>query len=67
MTTSEARKRACRNYYHRHKAVSKPIMLRLNKVRDADIIAKLDSVPSKVDYIRRVVRADLEQADGESD
>ena len=33
--------------------------LRLNKNTDADIIAKLESVPSKMGYIKQLIRADI--------
>lgn len=33
---------------------------KLNIKSDADIIAKLDSVPNKQDYIRTLIRKDLE-------
>lgn len=35
------------------------IGLKLNKRTDADLIAKLDSVPSKQGYIKDLIRADL--------
>ncbi len=28
---------------------------------DADVIARLDSVPNKNDYVRRLIRADIER------
>lgn len=33
--------------------------MKFNKKTDADVIAKLDSVPSRQDYIRQLVRKDL--------
>ena len=33
--------------------------LKLNLKTDKDVIAKLDSVPSKQDYIRQLIRKDL--------
>lgn len=35
------------------------VNLRLNKNTDADIIAKLESVPSKMGYIKQLIRADI--------
>lgn len=37
------------------------VNLRLNKTTDADIIAKLASVPSKMGYIKQLIRADIEK------
>lgn len=37
------------------------VCLRLNKNTDADIIAKLESVPSKMGYIKALIRADMEK------
>lgn len=38
---------------------TKSVMLRLNKSTDADIIAKLESVPSKMGYIKELIRKDI--------
>lgn len=38
------------------------VCLRLNKNTDADIIEKLASVPSKMGYIKQLIRADLEKS-----
>lgn len=35
------------------------VNLRLNKNTDADIIEKLTSVPSKMGYIKQLIRADI--------
>lgn len=35
------------------------ISLKLNKGTDADILAKLDSVPNRQGYIKALIRADL--------
>lgn len=32
-----------------------------HNVSDADIIQKLDSVPNKADYVRQLIRADIER------
>ncbi len=43
--------------FTKEKTVS--VNLRLNKNTDADIIAKLESVPSKMGYLKQLIRADL--------
>ena len=45
--------------FTKEKTVS--VNLRLNKNTDADIIAKLESVPSKMGYIKALIRADMEK------
>lgn len=35
------------------------VALKLNKVNDADIIRMLNSVPSRIDYMRTLVRQDM--------
>ena len=37
------------------------VNLRLNKNTDADIIAKLETVPSKMGYIKELIRADIQK------
>ena len=48
------------NKYNKEK--TKCIMVRLNKTTDADIIAKIDSVPSKMGYIKNLIRKDMLQS-----
>ena len=43
------------------KRAQKPYMIRLHKVNDADVIAQLEKQPNKTDYIRQLVRKDIEQ------
>jgi hypothetical protein len=43
--------------FTREKTVS--VNLRLNRNTDADIIEKLASVPSKMGYIKALIRADI--------
>ena len=43
--------------FTKEKTVS--VNLRLNKNTDADIIAKLETVPSKMGYIKQLIRADI--------
>ena len=37
----------------------KGVSIRRNIESDADVISKLESVPNKADYIRRLIRADI--------
>lgn len=46
------------NKYNKEKTIS--VQLRLNKTIDADIISKLQSVPSKMGYIKELIRKDLQ-------
>ncbi len=56
MAVSEARKRANAKY---DKANTKSVQLKLNLKTDADIIEKLDQVPSKMGYIKKLIREDI--------
>ena len=47
------------NKYNKEKTVC--VQLRLNKNTDADVIEKLNSVPSKMGYIKELIRADIKQ------
>lgn len=38
------------------------VYLKLNTVLDADILAKLDTVPSKQGYIKDLIRSDIERS-----
>lgn len=53
---SEAEKRAARKYDEAHTV---QVKMKLNKKTDADILAKLDSVPNKQGYIKGLIREDL--------
>lgn len=55
---NEARKRANEKY---NRANMRRVTIDLNKKTDADILEKLDSVPSKQGYIKSVIRADIAQ------
>ena len=44
------------------KAHTKPIMLKLNRTNDADILAKLDDMDNKQGYIKRLIREDIRGA-----
>lgn len=51
-----AQNRAVEKY---NKAHTKQFVVRLNLKTDADIIAKLESVPNKAGYIKQLIRQDL--------
>lgn len=42
-------------------ANTKQVHLKLNRNTDRDVIDKLNSVPSKQGYIKKLIRADLEK------
>lgn len=42
-----------------NKEKTKSVLVRLNMNTDADILAKLDSVESKMGYIKRLIREDM--------
>lgn len=42
-----------------NKEKTRCIQIRLNKNTDADILEKLDQVPSKMGYIKELIRNDL--------
>lgn len=44
-----------------NKEKTKCINVRLNVNTDADILEKLDSVPSKMGYIKRLIREDMKK------
>lgn len=56
MKTSDAQISAVHKYNEKN-TVS--VMLRLNKKTDADIIQQLENVPSKMGYIKNLIRADI--------
>lgn len=57
--STEAQKKASANYA---KKMTKCVNIALNKKTDADIIEKLDSVDSKMGYIKKLIREDIENA-----
>jgi hypothetical protein len=59
MTTKAAIKAS--NKFNKEHTTS--IQVRLNKNTDADILAKLDTVPSKMGYIKELIRADMKKSD----
>lgn len=42
-----------------NKEKTRCIQVRLNKTTDADILEKLDQVPSKMGYIKELIRKDI--------
>lgn len=56
MAQTEAQKRASRKYDLK---ATKHYGLKFTYKYDGDIIAKLDSVDSKNDYVRQLIRADI--------
>lgn len=58
MTTSDAKIKANNKF---NKANTRMVSLRLNYKTDADIIEKLDSVESKMGYIKSLIRKDLKE------
>lgn len=57
---SEALYRAQRKY---ETETSTAVKFRLNKVADADIIDRLNSVPDKTGYIKALIRKDIKGGD----
>ena len=59
MAMTEAQKRA-QERYRRAKTIS--IFLRLNKDTDADILQRIQDEPSKMGYVKRLIREDIARA-----
>ena len=53
---TDAQKRAKARY----DKTTKAIVLRLRRGADADIIERLESVPQKTEYLRRLIRQDIQ-------
>lgn len=56
--TTEAQIKTQKRY---DKANTRQVHLKLNRRTDEDVLEKLDSVPSKQGYIKKLIRADLEK------
>lgn len=56
--TTDAQKKASERY---DKANTKLITLKLNKRTDSDVLDRLDEVPSKQGYIKRLIRDDIKE------
>ena len=57
--STEAQKKASANYA---KKMTKCVNLAFNKKTDADILENLDHVESKMGYIKKLIRDDIEKA-----
>ena len=57
--STEAQKRAQKRYDEANKDKWRMIHLKLNRETDAEIIEKLEQVPSIQGYIKDLIRADL--------
>lgn len=58
---TDAEKRAQAKYDLAHKDQFKSIHLKYNVENDADILAKLEAVENKQDYIRQLILADMKK------
>lgn len=56
--TSDAQKRANARYDARN---TRQVMLKLNKITDADILDHLDSIDNRQGYIKRLIREDMKK------
>lgn len=57
--TTDAQKRAQQKYDRDNRDKFKVMTLKLNKEQDADVLAKLASVPSMQGYIKELIRKDI--------
>lgn len=60
--TSEANLRAIKKYQDKN---IRQIKMNFHRTLDADVLDKLDSVPSKQGYIKELIRADIAKQKGE--
>lgn len=58
MTASKAQVRASAKY---DKANTKQFVIKLNKIYDADIIEKLETVENRQGYIKELILADMKK------
>ena len=58
---TEAQRKAQRRYDARN---TRQVHIKLNLRTDKDVLDKLDEVPSKQGYIKRLIREDLERKEG---
>jgi hypothetical protein len=58
--TTDAQKRAQKNYDLNSKDKFKKLSFKLNKETDADVLDKLASVESMQGYIKELIRKDIE-------
>lgn len=59
--TTEAQKKAVREYSRRSRDKFKVMTLKLNKETDADVLEKLASVENMQGYIKDLIRKDTEK------
>ena len=57
--TTEAQKRAQKNYDRKSREKFKVLTLKLNKESDSDILAKLENTGNMQGYIKSLIRADI--------
>lgn len=62
MLTPEERIQHQRESRKRYDGKTKQYIMRLRRGADADIIEKLDSMPSKTEYMRGLIRRDINGA-----
>ena len=60
---SEAQKRAAAKY---DREKTKQYKFKMNMNTDADVLAKLDTVPNKQGYIKQLIRADIARRGAEN-
>ena len=58
---TEAQRRAQRRYDEKN---TRQVHIKLNLRTDKDVLERLDDVPSKQGYIKRLIRDDLERKEG---
>lgn len=61
MAKTDAEKRAQAKYDEVHKDEFKNYHFKFRRGKDDELIEKLENVPSKQDYIRQLILADLEK------
>ncbi len=59
--TTEAQKKATREYSRRSREKFKVLTLKLNKESDADVLEKLSSVDNMQGYIKALIRQDIKK------
>ena len=60
LTARQAKKNALAANERWRSSHTKIVNIRLNIESDSDVISKLDSVPNKTDYIRSLIREDID-------
>lgn len=57
--TTDAQKKALLTYGQRHKDDFTRVFIRLNNIKDKDIVDKLAAVSNKQAYIKNLIREDI--------